>query len=89
LVAIVEFALARVESVLSRSANFARERREVDDVWYGIGFGIFFYILLAFTLGLITLRKGHWVMFLFGIFLPIFWIVGALIPPTREVAQPV
>ena len=50
-------------------------------MWWGIGFGVFFYFLLAFTLGLITLRKGHWVMFIFGIFLPFFWLSGALIPP--------
>jgi hypothetical protein len=31
-------------------------------------------------LGLRTLRHGHWVMFLVGIVLPIFWIIGALIP---------
>ena len=38
------------------------------------------YIILLFTLGVISLRKGHWVMFLIGIFLPIFWLIGALIP---------
>jgi hypothetical protein len=51
-------------------------------MWYGIGFGILFYFVLAFTLGLMTLRKGHWVMFILGIFLPIFWLIGAVIPPT-------
>lgn len=51
-------------------------------MWWGIGFGAFFYLLLAFTLGFLTLRKGHWVMFIFGIFLPFFWLIGALIPPT-------
>jgi hypothetical protein len=53
-------------------------------MWWGIGSGIFLYLILAITLGLITLRKGHWVMFLFGIFLPIFWIIGALIPSTAR-----
>ena len=33
------------------------------------------------TLGVMTIRKGHWVMFIVGIFLPIFWIIGALMPP--------
>lgn len=41
--------------------------------------GILYFILLV-TLGIITLRKGHWVMFIIGIFLPLFWIIGALIP---------
>ena len=52
-------------------------------MWWGIGFGVFIYLLIAFTLGLMTLRKGHWVMFIIGIFVPIFWLIGALIPPTR------
>lgn len=25
-------------------------------------------------------EEGHWVMFLVGIFLPIFWLIGALLP---------
>ena len=50
-------------------------------MWYGIGFGVFLYLVLLFTLGVITLRKGHWVMFILGIFLPIFWLIGAVIPP--------
>ncbi|HEX6663448.1 MAG TPA: hypothetical protein VF025_07200 [Gaiellaceae bacterium] len=39
------------------------------------------YFVLLFTLGLVTLRKGHWVMFILGIFLPLFWLMGAMIPP--------
>jgi len=27
-----------------------------------------------------TIRKGHWVMFIIGIFIPLFWIIGALMP---------
>ena len=50
-------------------------------MWWGIGFGAVLYFVLLFTLGLITLRKGHWVMFIFGIFLPFFWLIGAMIPP--------
>jgi hypothetical protein len=38
------------------------------------------YIILLVTVGIISLRKGHWVMFLIGIIVPIFWIIGALIP---------
>ena len=37
------------------------------------------WIALFIWLGLRTLRHGHWVMFLVGIVLPIFWIIGALI----------
>ena len=41
--------------------------------------GILYFILLV-TLGIISLRKGHWVMFIIGIFIPLFWIIGALMP---------
>jgi hypothetical protein len=57
-------------------------------MWWGIGFGgLFLYLVLVFTLGLMTLRKGHWVMFILGIFLSLFWLIGAMIPPrTAEAA---
>jgi hypothetical protein len=42
-------------------------------------FGVI-YIVLLITLGIMSLRKGHWVMFLIGLFLPIFWLIGALLP---------
>lgn len=51
-------------------------------MWWGIGFGALLYLVIAFTLGMMTLRKGHWVMFILGIFLPLFWLIGAMIPPT-------
>ena len=47
-----------------------------------IGLGILYFILLV-TLGIISIRKGHWVMFIIGIFFPIFWVIGALLPPRQ------
>jgi hypothetical protein len=41
------------------------------------------YLVLMITLGILSLRKGHWVMFIIGIFLPIFWLIGALLPRRR------
>ncbi len=41
--------------------------------------GILYFVLLV-TVGIITIRKGHWVMFIIGIFFPLFWIIGALMP---------
>jgi hypothetical protein len=38
------------------------------------------WLVLFIWLGIRTLRRGHWVMFLVGIVFPIFWIIGALIP---------
>jgi len=56
-------------------------------VWYVFGgFAALIYLTVLFTLGLTTLRKGHWVMFILGIFLPLFWLIGALMPPAS--AQP-
>ena len=38
------------------------------------------YFVLLLTLGIISIRKGHWVMFIIGIFFPLFWFIGALLP---------
>jgi hypothetical protein len=49
--------------------------------WVTTGlFAFLFWLVLFLWLGLRTLRHGHWVMFLVGLILPIFWIIGALIP---------
>ncbi|MFL5951764.1 MAG: hypothetical protein ACJ74M_09180 [Gaiellaceae bacterium] len=50
-------------------------------MWWGIGFGGLLYIVLLVSLGVTTLRKGHWVMFAFGILLPFFWLIGAVMRP--------
>ena len=47
----------------------------------GGGLGIL-YIVLLVTLGIMAIRKGHWVMFIIGIFFPLFWLIGAILPPT-------
>jgi hypothetical protein len=51
--------------------------------WFG-GLAAILYLVLIVTLGFTTLRKGHWVMFIIGIFLPLFWIIGAIMPPTQR-----
>jgi hypothetical protein len=48
-----------------------------------IGFAILYLVLLV-TLGILTLRRGHVVMFILGLFLPLFWIIGAIVPPPRR-----
>jgi ATP/ADP translocase len=56
-------------------------------MWWAFGgLAAILYIVLIITLGVTTLRKGHWVMFVIGIFLPFFWIIGAVIPPARPAA---
>ena len=54
-------------------------------VWIGLGI---LYVVLLVTLGVTALRKGHWVMFILGIFLPVFWLIGALIGPTEAANRP-
>jgi ABC-type multidrug transport system permease subunit len=55
--------------------------RSVEIFWIGGGI---LYLVLLITLGVITIRKGHWVMFIIGFFLPLFWLIGALLPPVRS-----
>lgn len=44
------------------------------------------YLAALVSLGVSTLRKGHTILFLFGIFFPLLWIMGALMPPTPRAA---
>lgn len=53
-------------------------------MWWGIGIGVVLYVILLFTLGIMTLRNGHGWMFFFGIFFPILWLIGAFMRPTRQ-----
>ena len=50
-----------------------------------VGLGILYFILLV-TLGIMSIRKGHWVMFLIGIVFPVFWLIGALMAPRGQAA---
>ena len=52
-------------------------------LWIGLGV---LYLILLVTLGVMSLRKGHWVMFIFGIFFPLFWLIGALMQPRGQAA---
>ena len=42
------------------------------------------YLILLVVLGVTSLRKGHWIMFIIGIFFPLFWIIGAVMPPVER-----
>jgi hypothetical protein len=44
------------------------------------------YLAALISLGLMTLRNGHVVLFVIGIFFPLLWIVGALMAPTPRAA---
>ena len=49
-------------------------------VWGGLAV---LYFLLMVTIGLIGLRKGHWVLFILGFLVPPFWVIGALMEPAH------
>ena len=54
-------------------------------MWYGIGIGaVVLYLILLFTLGIMTLRNQHGWMFFFGLFFPLLWLIGAFLKPQRE-----
>ena len=50
-----------------------------------IGLGIIYFILLV-TLGVMSFRKGHWVMGLIGFVFPLFWLIGAMMQPRQPAA---
>ena len=41
------------------------------------------YIACIFTVAAITFRNGHWILGILGIFFPVFWLIGVVLPPTR------
>ncbi len=45
-----------------------------------VGLGIIYLFLLVF-LGVKTIRNGRWVLFILGLFVPLLWIIGGILPP--------
>ena len=73
----------------AQSEGGLRHRPEGGIMWWAIGFGGLLYLILVFTLGLMTIRNGHGWMFFFGIFFPLLWIIGAFMQPTDRAASDV
>jgi len=44
-----------------------------------VGLGVI-YLVLLFTLAVLTFRKGHWVLGLIGFLFPLLWVIGAVLP---------
>jgi hypothetical protein len=42
------------------------------------------YLVLVFTIALLTFRKGHWVLGLIGFIFPVLWLFGAILPARRH-----
>ena len=50
---------------------------------WGIGLGVL-YLVLIFTLAVLTFRKGHWILGLIGFVFPVLWVIGAILPSRRR-----
>lgn len=78
------FGLRAIRPRAARKAEHALRRKDgtVNSGILGAILAVIWLVLFIW-LGIRTLRRGHWVMFIVGIFIPLFWIIGALIPRTR------
>ena len=43
------------------------------------------YLACIFTVAGVTFRNGHWILGILGIFFPVFWLIGVILPPTEKV----
>lgn len=41
---------------------------------------VFIYIAMIFTVAAYTYQKGHTILLILGIFFPILWLIGAIMP---------
>ena len=55
----------------------------MDVIWWLLLAAV--YLVLLVVLGIQTLKKGHTVLFFVGLFIPLLWIVGAVMGPTDSV----
>lgn len=54
--------------------------------WLWVLLGIV-YLAVLVTLGVMTFRGGHYVLFVLGFFIPLLWLIGALIAPTEAASR--
>ncbi len=48
--------------------------------WIFTSFFIVLYFFLLFTVCFMTFQKGHIVLGIVGIFVPLLWLIGAILP---------
>ena len=48
-----------------------------------VGLGVI-YLVLLFTLAVLSFRKGHWVLGLIGFIFPLLWVIGAVLPDSHR-----
>jgi hypothetical protein len=44
--------------------------------------GLVLYLVLVITLGVLTFRRGHYVLFGVGFLFPVCWLIGSILTPT-------
>jgi hypothetical protein len=77
-------AIMNSTTIASTRPPVRRRRQKEKDMAFILGA---IYIVLLITLGIMSLRKGHWVMFIIGLFIPLFWIIGALMPSRARLSR--
>jgi hypothetical protein len=48
--------------------------------WVFTSFFLVTYVFLIFTVCVMTFQKGHIVLGILGIFMPLLWLIGAILP---------
>lgn len=51
--------------------------------WLFMSLFVALYLMCLFTVCLMCFRKGYAVLGIFGIFLPLLWLIGAILPAKR------
>jgi hypothetical protein len=76
-----QFALLKRNSpaVLDSGGHNRMDADAMSGVFWGIGLGVL-YLVLIFTLAVMSFRKGHWVLGLIGFIFPVLWLIGAILP---------
>jgi len=54
--------------------------------WFLLVFLAAIYITCLFTVVAVAFRNGHWLLGILGFIFPIFWLIGAVLPPTEKAA---
>jgi hypothetical protein len=49
--------------------------------------GVVLYLVLAVTCAVLSWRRGHYVLFGIGFLLPVFWLIGSVVPPDARHAR--
>ena len=52
--------------------------------WLLLAILLVIYLTCVFTVATITFRNGHWILGILGIFFPVFWLIGVVLPPTAK-----